>query len=241
MNTFFRQVRNFVFDTTALPADFNAIGVHWPSAQATSITNCIFRLSTAPGNKHTGLFIEEGSGGLLNDLYFYGGGKAAILGNQQYTARNLWFFGSDIGILMTWDWGWTYKTMHFEDCRVGIAMDADLLAVGSITLIDSWFSRVQTALYTNREVDEIYGTNGTLIMENVLFEDVSVVLAGPNGTILDQTNVQETMDDVFVMVRFTRLKDCASANLGRDMLRTKLASTHRQVTTLRRLETLPFS
>lgn len=193
-------MRNFVFDTTALPPDFNAIGVHWPSAQATAITNCVFRLSTVPGNHHTGLFIEEGSGGLLNDLYFYGGGKAAILGNQQYTARNLWFSGADIAILMTWDWGWTYKTMHFQDCRIGIAMDTDLLAVGSITLIDSWFERVGTAVLTTRDPEEIYGTNGTLVMENVLFNSVQRIVEGPNGTIVDRTNVMENLDDVFVMV-----------------------------------------
>lgn len=200
VNTFFRQVRNFVFDTTSLPPEFAAIGIHWPSAQATSITNCVFRMSTAPGNKHTGIFIEEGSGGLLNDLYFYGGGNATILGNQQYTARNLWFFGSDTGVLMTWDWGWTFKSMHFQDCRVGIAMDANLLAVGSITLLDSWFLRVDTAVFTTREPDEIYGTNGTLVMENVLFENVQKLVAGPTGTIVDETNVEDTQSHVFVMV-----------------------------------------
>lgn len=200
MNTFFRQVRNFVFDTTALPPDFNAIGVHWPSAQATSLSNCEFRLSNVPGNQHTGVFIEEGSGGLLNDLYFYGGGKAAVLGNQQYTARNLWFFGADIGILMTWDWGWTFKTMHFQDCRIGIAMDTNLLAVGSITLIDSWFDNVGTAVYTTRRPDEVDGTNGTLTMENVLFNNVNSMVDGPDGAIVDKSNVLETMDNVFVMV-----------------------------------------
>ncbi|KAF4454126.1 hypothetical protein F53441_3312 [Fusarium austroafricanum] len=53
-NVFFRQIRNLVFDTTALPPDFPALGIHWPSSQATFITNCVFRLSTVPGNRHTG-------------------------------------------------------------------------------------------------------------------------------------------------------------------------------------------
>jgi glucan 1,3-beta-glucosidase len=44
-NVFFRQIANFVFDTTAIPEDKAALGIHWPSSQATSITNCVFVLA----------------------------------------------------------------------------------------------------------------------------------------------------------------------------------------------------
>lgn len=201
VNTFFRQVQNFVIDTTALAADFPAVGIHWPSAQATSISNCVFYLSRVPGNKHTGLFIEEGSGGLLNDLYFFGGGTAAQLGNQQYTARNLWFWDADIAILMSWDWGWTYKNLHFNNCRVGIEMDTKLQAVGSITLIDSWFADVDTGIVTTREGLDTKSTNGTLVLENVKFDNVKKMVMGGNSTIVDGSNISNAEDEIFIMVR----------------------------------------
>ena len=55
-------------------------------------------------------------------------------------------------------------------------------------------------MFTTREPDEIYGTNGTLVMENVLFENVQKLVAGPTGTIVDETNVEDTQSHVFVMV-----------------------------------------
>lgn len=210
-NTFFRQIRNLVLDTTALPASFRAVAIHWPSSQATAITNCVFLLSRVPGNQHIGLFIEEGSGGLLNDLYFYGGGTAAVFGNQQYTARNLWFFDSEIGIRMAWNWGWTYKSVYFKNCGVGMMMDADQKSIGSMTLLDSWFDNVDIAIYTTRNVLGNRGANGTLAMENVKFNAVNKVLVGPKGVILTEENVREGRNELFIMV-------CVFFNLPFSML-----------------------
>lgn len=59
-NTFFRQVRNLVLDMTAIAPNESATGMHWPTAQATSIQNVIFNMSSENGTQHQGLFIEEG-------------------------------------------------------------------------------------------------------------------------------------------------------------------------------------
>ena len=44
-NNFFRQVRNFVIDTTAMPVGVGA-GIHWQVAQATSLQNIVFNMRT---------------------------------------------------------------------------------------------------------------------------------------------------------------------------------------------------
>jgi glucan 1,3-beta-glucosidase len=62
-NVFFRQVRNFVFDLTSIPATSQATGIHWPTAQATSLQNIVFQMSSAAGTQHTGLFCESGKFG----------------------------------------------------------------------------------------------------------------------------------------------------------------------------------
>lgn len=59
-NVFFRQVRNFILDMTAIPATSQATGIHWPTAQATSLQNLVFEMSAAPGTQHVGLFCESG-------------------------------------------------------------------------------------------------------------------------------------------------------------------------------------
>ena len=59
-NVFYRQVRNFIFDLTSIAPGSAATGIHWPTAQATSLQNIVFQMSAAPGTQHVGLFCESG-------------------------------------------------------------------------------------------------------------------------------------------------------------------------------------
>ncbi len=59
-NVFFRQIRNLIIDLTHAPSASEITGIHWPTAQATSLQNVIFRMSDAPGTQQRGLFIENG-------------------------------------------------------------------------------------------------------------------------------------------------------------------------------------
>lgn len=78
---------------TSIPASSAATGIHWPTAQATSLQNCVFQMSAEQGTQHQGVFIEEGSGGFMTDLVFNGGLYGMNQGNQQFTMRNLTFNG----------------------------------------------------------------------------------------------------------------------------------------------------
>lgn len=99
VNVFFRQVRNFVLDTRAIPPWKAATGMHWPTSQATNLQNIVFNMPTSADVVHVGLFIEEGSGGVMTDLTFNGGAAGASMGNQQYTMRNLTFNNCKTGML----------------------------------------------------------------------------------------------------------------------------------------------
>jgi glucan 1,3-beta-glucosidase len=59
-NIFFRTIRNMIFDMTSVPPSKDVTGLHWPTAQATSLQNCLFRMSSAQGTDHKGIFIESG-------------------------------------------------------------------------------------------------------------------------------------------------------------------------------------
>ncbi|KAK3372240.1 pectate lyase superfamily protein-domain-containing protein [Podospora didyma] len=190
-NVFFRQIRNIVFDTRDISGTVNA--VHWPSAQATSIQNCVFLLSTRDEDMHTGIFMEEGSGGVMNDLVFYGGRYGAQFGNQQYTMRNLTFNGCKTAIQQIWNWGWTYKSLSINNCEIGINMTSD---VGSVVLLDSQFFNVSKALVTGRSCGKTNTTGkGSLMVENVQYTNVPTVLESmggkafllgdPSGTVYD--------------------------------------------------------
>lgn len=182
-NVFFRQIRNLVIDTTSIPN--TTWGIHWPSSQATSIQNVVFQLPQTPDSDHTGLYMEEGSGGFLADLVFYGGQWGARFGNQQYTTRNLTFVNCQTAILQIWDWFWVYKDIVVKDCGVGINVTGPL--VGSAAIVDGLFYNVSTAIQSGRSVDspgESPG-KGTLVMENVIFEKVDSIFRGADGSFLE--------------------------------------------------------
>ncbi len=69
VNVFFRQVRNFVLDTTNIPPANDATGMHWPSSQATSLINIEFNMPQTNDVKHVGLFVESGKWPFLIDTH----------------------------------------------------------------------------------------------------------------------------------------------------------------------------
>ena len=82
-NVFWRQIRNFVIDISAIPQSVGQVAaIHWPTAQATSLQNIEFLMSSASGTQHQGVFIESGSGGFMTDLTFNGGFEGLFLANQ---------------------------------------------------------------------------------------------------------------------------------------------------------------
>ncbi|KAK7521442.1 pectate lyase superfamily protein-domain-containing protein [Phyllosticta citriasiana] len=166
IGVFLRQIRNFVIDITDIPANVTATptGIHWPMSQGTVIPNVVFQMSRRPGSQQQGIFMEEGSGGLMADLVFYG------------------------------DWRWYYKSIHVEDCKIGVNMTAqspESQNIGSISFVDSNFVNVETAFNTPRDEFSKPPTGGSVVIENVYFTNIknivlapmdSVTLSGSSGT-----------------------------------------------------------
>ncbi|KAK0615735.1 pectate lyase superfamily protein-domain-containing protein [Bombardia bombarda] len=187
VNVFFRQVRNFVIDTTNIPPGNAATGMHWPTSQATSLQNIVFNMPSTSDVVHVGLFMEEGSGGFLTDLTFNGGATGASMGNQQYTMRNLKFNNCKTAIIQLWNWGWTYFGLSINNCQVGIDISAGgpgSIQTGSVTLIDSSLTNVGVGVLTAWTTGSTPETGGSLILENIALSNVPVAVKGPNGTML---------------------------------------------------------
>ncbi|GAB7348730.1 hypothetical protein MBLNU459_g7467t1 [Dothideomycetes sp. NU459] len=186
-NIFWRQIRNFIIDMTLIPASSSVTAIHWPTAQATSLQNIVFHMADANGTQHQGVFIESGSGGFMNDLIFYGGLNGMVLGNQQFTMRNLTFFGSVTAIDQIWDWSWTYKSVNINNCSVGLNMASGGVtaqSVGSVTFIDSSINDTPVGILTAHDAGSLPPTGGSLILENVQLSNVPVAVQGPTGTAL---------------------------------------------------------
>lgn len=187
-NTFFRQIRNIVIDSTSMDRNLTARGLHWPTAQTTSLQNVVFKMAAGNGTKHEGLFVEEGSGGFMTDLVFEGGNYGLNVGNQQFTMRNLTFNNVDTAINQLWDWGWTYKSLSINNCRVGLnisALNGDGgLNVGSVVVLDSSITDTEIGIVTGRTPKSQPASAGNVYLENIELSNVKQAITGVNGTLL---------------------------------------------------------
>lgn len=59
-------------------------------------------MSRTLGTQHQGIWMENGSGGFMSDLYFEGGKYGMWVGNQQFLSRHLEFEGCDTAVYMNW-------------------------------------------------------------------------------------------------------------------------------------------
>ncbi|KAF3935337.1 hypothetical protein ABW19_dt0208341 [Dactylella cylindrospora] len=186
-SNFFRQIRNFILDITAMPAvvrdgesEWVPTALHWQVAQATSLYNIHFVMSTAPGNNQIGIFMENGSGGFISDLTFFGGQYGMRCGAQQFTARDLHFTSCITAIQMIWDWTWTWKNIYIYSCWVGIDVTGDGSSNGqpiaSITVMDSSFASVPIAILTSGQTN--------IQIDNTEIIDCNIVVGKPGGPTL---------------------------------------------------------
>lgn len=182
-NNFFRQIRNFVIDLTAMPATAGA-GIHWQVGQGTSLQNICFEMvKGGTGNAQQGIFMDNGSGGFMTDLTFNGGNYGAFFGNQQFTTRNLTFNDCNTAIFMNWNWAWTLKSVSINNCKVGLDManSPSNQTVGSVLLLDSKISNTPVGVNTSFNSNSTPTSGGTLILDNVDFSGCSTAVQDYTG------------------------------------------------------------
>ncbi|KAI9831040.1 MAG: hypothetical protein M1819_005278 [Sarea resinae] len=182
-NNFYRQVRNFVIDLTAMPST-SGTGIHWQVAQATSLQNIVFNMIKGTSSKQQGVFMDNGSGGFMTDLVFNGGNYGAFFGNQQFMTRNMTFNNCNTAVFMNWDWVWTLKSLSINNCGVGIDISegGDNTTVGSVLIQDSTITNTPVGIQTSFDSTSLPTTGGTLIIDNVDFSGSAAAVADTTGT-----------------------------------------------------------
>ncbi|KAG9124261.1 hypothetical protein FRC07_012219 [Ceratobasidium sp. 392] len=194
-NNFFRSVRNMIIDLRRMPASASATGLHWQVSQATTLVNVRVEMSQAGGNNHQGIFMENGSGGFMSDLYFNGGKYGIWVGNQQFTVRNITVANAQTGVYQNWNWGWTFQGVNVINCQVGFDINTggttqDHQTVGADVFVDVQVTNTPTFIRTSSAQPSSLA--GSILLDNVKFSGVNngildssgrVVLAGGDKTI----------------------------------------------------------
>ncbi|KAG6819219.1 hypothetical protein H0H93_014091, partial [Arthromyces matolae] len=190
-NNFFRSVRNFVIDVRQIPPERSGTGLHWQVAQATSLMNILFFMSTASNTAHqgnalelerhdlsltyvyacSGIWMENGSGGFMGDLVFNG-------------VRNVTFNDAQTAVYSIWNWGWTFQGININNCKVGF----DLLTggitsmtqtVGAIAVIDAVVRNTPTFIHTS--TSSYNQLAGSLVINNAQLYNVQTAVAAADG------------------------------------------------------------
>ncbi|KDR79424.1 hypothetical protein GALMADRAFT_223633 [Galerina marginata CBS 339.88] len=187
-NNFFRSVRNFVIDVTRVAAtNSQGTGLHWQVAQATSLMNIVVQMSTASNTAHQGIWMENGSGGFMGDLVFNGGKFGIWGGNQQFTVRNVTVNNAQTGVYSSWNWGWTYQGITFNNCQVGFDIATGGLTTGTQTtgaqaIIDAVATNTPIFLRTSQASNGKLG--GSLVLNNVKLNNVPVAVGVVGGAVV---------------------------------------------------------
>ncbi|KAH8671422.1 pectate lyase superfamily protein-domain-containing protein [Xylariales sp. PMI_506] len=192
-NQFYRSIRNLVIDLTDMPnknqdADQSYVptGIHWQVSQATAIQFVDFIMPLGGGTTAVGLFMENGSGGFVSDLTFYGGNIGMRVGSQQFTARDITFTSCITAISQIWSWSFTWQNIKVYACYIAIDCTepggVDGQGVGSITVVDSYFYAVPYAITLSRNGPAV----PNIVIDNLLIDGntLSVVLYSGGETLL---------------------------------------------------------
>ncbi|KAJ7197151.1 exo-beta-1,3-glucanase, partial [Mycena pura] len=194
-DNFFRSIRNFVIDVTRVPATLSqGTGIHWQVAQATSLINIVFHMSTASNTAHQGIWMENGSGGFMGDLVFNGGKFGMWVGNQQFTVRNVTMNNAQTAVFGAWNWGWTFQNVNINNCQVGFDLSTGggtaTQTVGAEAIIDATVTNTPIFVRTSAASNGRLG--GSLVLNNIHLNNVptavgvvggATVLAGGTTTI----------------------------------------------------------
>ncbi|KAK0185857.1 exo-beta-1,3-glucanase [Armillaria mellea] len=187
-NNFFRSVRNFIIDVTRVPAEKSqGTGIHWQVGQATSLFNIKFVMSSAPNTAHQGIWMENGSGGLMSDLEFNGGKYGMWVGNQQFTVRNVKFNGVNTAVFAMWNWGWTFQSVTINNCQVGFDVvtggkGLGRQTVGAEAIIDATVS--QTDIFIRSSAASNGSLDGSLVLQNIHLTNVPVIVGTGDGALV---------------------------------------------------------
>ncbi|KAJ7451269.1 glycoside hydrolase family 55 protein, partial [Mycena galericulata] len=183
-NNFFRSIRNFVIDTTQMPANEYGTGIHWQVGQATSIINVDFVSNSASGTMHQGIYMENGSGGFMSDLTFTGGAFGMWVSNQQFTIRNVVITGAVSAIYQEWNW----QNITINDCSVGFDLHTGGLTLGTqsaggVLILDSQIQN--TGIGVRMSSTQPTSLGGSVILDNVDFSGISTAnIQDSSGTLL---------------------------------------------------------
>ena len=185
VDNFYHQIQNIDLKLSAhKPGDMNSglgtIGLHWKVAQGTNLR--MMNIDIGPAD--TGIFIENGGGGIVADVSLTGGDYGIAIGGQQWMFRNLAVSGArKMAVKIEWAWAFSFVGTSITNTPIGIGGRIGDVSVVSLTLVDTTFGNVKTG------IAEVFPSMTSLVLDRIegdartdhylLSQEVEYNIAGP--------------------------------------------------------------
>ncbi|KAI0975131.1 pectin lyase fold/virulence factor [Xylaria arbuscula] len=151
--------------------EYSPTGIHWQVAQAMTLQNISINMPTSTDTQPAtavGIFMENGSGGMISDIVFYGG---------------------NIGF----DWSFTWSQIAINNVYVGFNVSSNAgstgQGMGSIAIIDSVFEHAEWGITTHTG-----GDPPAIILENVYCENSPLMVQVSGGETILTVSDSDTID-----------------------------------------------
>lgn len=103
-------------------------------------------------------------------------------------------------VQLIWDWGWMWKSLRVNDCKIGMRLVSEdgTGNIGSLTIVDSMFKNTEKGVVVDKvSTDTGTGTTG-LVMDEVIFEKVDKAVVDLNDTVLWNGETDHNTDRWFM-------------------------------------------
>ena len=121
----YQSVRNLVVDIRKSSQKTSIAGIHWRAYRGSLLDNVRFYATnpaSEPSTTQLGLYVENGSGGVLSQLMFIGGKYGLYTGTQQFTSSSLHFKNCETALYIDRDWGLTMQKTVIDGCDTGVTV-----------------------------------------------------------------------------------------------------------------------
>lgn len=162
LNSFYHEIKNFVFDSTALPSTANITLVSWGVSQASQLSNSMFLMPSGAAGHTAIASIGQNSPLILQDLEIRGGGIGWTGTSTQYHFKNIHFKGVKTAILPLNTVQMSIHGCSFEGVTTGI--DMSLNSLGLLNMFDS--HATSTGVLVRASSNQT-NSQGSIMLENV--------------------------------------------------------------------------
>ncbi|KAK1749925.1 pectate lyase superfamily protein-domain-containing protein [Echria macrotheca] len=197
-----QSVRNLVIDIRKSSQKASIAGIHWRACRGGLLDNIHFYATnpvSEPSTTQLGLYVENGSGGVLSRLMFVGGKYGLFTGTQQFTGSDLHFKNCETALYIDRDWGLTMQKTVIDDCDTGVMLglsgpgNSTIETAGSLILSDTVITNGRIGI--NISAPSSPSDTSNLIMLNsrlaglttAIYSSASSLPGNPSGDMLIST------------------------------------------------------